>query len=68
MFIAPLEDWRRVSVHERKTKIDWAEEFRELVDVDFPEAKKIVLVMDNLNTHTGSLIRGVRPSEARRIF
>ena len=69
MFTAPLENWRRVSVRERKTKIDWAEEIRELVDVDFPNAKRIVLVQDNLNTHTpGSLYEAFAPEEARRIL
>jgi transposase len=69
MFTAPLEDWRKVSVRERKTKRDWAEEIRELVDVDFPQAEKIVLVMDNLNTHTpGALYEAFPPEEARRIL
>lgn len=69
MFSAPLEHWRRVSVRERKTKIDWAEEIRQLVDEDFPKAKKIVLVMDNLNTHTaGALYEAFEPREARRIL
>lgn len=52
MFSSPLENWRRVSVRQRKTRRDWAEEIRRLADEDFPGAKKIVLVMDNLNTHT----------------
>ncbi len=69
MFTAPLENWRRVSVRERKTKIDWAQEIRQLVDTDFPEASKIVLVMDNLNTHTpGALYEAFAPQEARRIL
>ena len=69
MFTAPLEDWRRVSVRERRTKVDWAEEIRELVDRDFPDAEKIVLVMDNLNTHTpGALYEAFPPEEARRIL
>ncbi len=69
MFSAPLENWRRASVRERKTKTDWAEEIRQLVDDDFPEAPKIVLVMDNLNTHTaGALYEAFKPEEARRIL
>ena len=69
MFTAPLEDWRKVSVRERKTKRDWAEEIRELVDVDFREAEKVVLVLDNLNTHTaGALYEAFPPEEARRIL
>lgn len=69
MFTAPLEDWRKVRVRERKTKCDWAEEIRDLVDVDFPQAEKIVLVLDNLNTHTaGALYEAFEPQEARRIL
>lgn len=69
MFTAPLESRRRVSVRERKTKRDWAEEIRTLVDVDFPNAEKIVLVQDNLNTHTpGALYERFAPEEARRIL
>ena len=69
MFTAPLENWRRVNVRETKKKMDWAEEIRQLVDEDFPHAEKIVLVMDNLNTHTpGALYDAFAPQEARRII
>ena len=51
MFFSPLHGWRRVSVRDRRTRQDWAQEIKKLVDEDFPEAKKIRLVMDNLNTH-----------------
>lgn len=69
MFTAPLEDWRKVNVRERKTKRDWAEEIRELVDVDFPQAEAVTLVLDNLNTHTpGALYETFAPREARRIL
>jgi hypothetical protein len=69
MFTEPLGDWRKVNVRERKTRRDWAEEIRELVDVDYPAAEKIVLVMDNLNTHTpGALYEAFAPGEARRIL
>jgi hypothetical protein len=51
MFAAPLENWRRVDVTESRTAKDWAEQIRKLVDEDFPEATRIRLVMDNLNTH-----------------
>ncbi len=68
MFTEPLGDWRKVNVRARKTKRDWAEEIRELVNVDYPDAEKIVLVMDNLNTHTpGALYEAFTPEEARRI-
>jgi hypothetical protein len=56
MFFQPLGNWRRVSVRDRKTQCDWAEEIAKLLDEDFPNAEKVVLVMDNLNTHKiGSL-------------
>lgn len=69
MFCEPLGGWRHVKVTERRTKKDWAEAIRELVDVHYPHARKIRLVMDNLNTHTGSsLYETFRPEEARRIL
>lgn len=68
MFVAPLEAWRRVEITESRTAIDWAHEIRQLVDYDFPDAKKIRLVMDNLNTHgIPSLYKAFPPSEARRL-
>jgi hypothetical protein len=68
VFCQPLTGWRHVEVTERKTKQDWAHAIRDLVDVRFPEAEKIVLVMDNLNTHTpASLYEAFPPEEARRI-
>ena len=67
MLFAPLLGWRRVEVTERRAKTDWANAIRRLVDVDFPD-KRIVLVMDNLNTHVlGSLYAAFEPAEARRI-
>ena len=51
MLFAPLEGWRRVEVTDRRTKLDWARVVRQLVDVDYPDRDRIVLVMDNLNTH-----------------
>ena len=69
MMFAPLESWRKVKVTERRTMVDWAYCMRELVDVHFPEADKIVLVMDNLNTHKfASLYEAFAPKEARRIM
>jgi transposase len=66
--LAPLQGWRDVSVTERRTKVDWAHYMRELVDVHFPEAKRITVVLDNLNTHTlASLYEAFEPGEARRI-
>lgn len=69
MFSAPLLGLRRVAVTERRTMVDWAEQIRHLVDIDFPLAEKVVLVMDNLNTHRpASLYEAFEPSEARRIL
>ena len=51
MLFAPLEGWRRVEVTDRRTKADWARVVKQLVDEDYPDKERIVLVMDNLNTH-----------------
>ena len=68
MLFAPLEGWRRVEVTERRTKVDWAEVVRKLVDEDYPDKERIVLVMDNLNTHhPASLYEAFEPAEAQRI-
>jgi hypothetical protein len=65
----PLAGWRHLSVTERRTKLDWAHCIKELVDVHYPDAERIVVVMDNLNTHTPSaLYEAFAPSEARRIY
>ena len=68
MLFAPLEGWRRVEVTDRRTKADWARVVKQLVDEDYPHKDRIVLVMDNLNTHhPASLYEAFEPSEARRI-
>jgi hypothetical protein len=68
MFVAPLEGWRRAEVTERRTRKDWAEQVKKLVDEDFPMAEKILLVMDNLNTHNiASLYETYPAEEAKRI-
>ena len=65
----PLAGWRHLDVTERRTKIDWAQCIKELVDVHYPEAEKIVLVMDNLNTHTpAALYEAFDPAQARRLL
>ena len=65
----PLAGQRQVKVTERRTAIDFAEVIQELVDVQYPQAEKIVLVMDNLNTHTpASLYEAFAPAEARRLM
>ena len=66
MVFAPLEGWRRVEVTERRTKVDWARQVKQLVDQDYPDKDRIVLVMDNLNTHhPSSLYDAFEPAEAR---
>jgi hypothetical protein len=68
LFCEPLRGRRHVRVTERRTKVDWALAVRELVDVHYPEADRIVLVMDNLNTHTpASLYEAFEPAEAKRL-
>jgi len=69
MLFAPLEGWRHVKVTDRRTIVDFAQVLRDLSDVHFPDAEKIVLVMDNLNTHKlSTLYRAFPPEEARRLF
>lgn len=69
MFFEPLRGKRYVSVTERRTKADWAKQIKQLLDVHYPDAQKVTLVMDNLNTHTGaSLYEVFQPSEARRLL
>lgn len=68
MFTEPKAGWRRVSVTERRTKVDWAEEVRDLLDGRYAEVEKVTLVMDNLNTHSlGSLYEAFPPAKARRL-
>lgn len=69
LWTAPLLGRRHVAVTERRTRLDWAEAIRELVDVHFPAAERIVLVLDNLNTHApASLYEAFPPSEAKRLW
>jgi hypothetical protein len=71
IFIAnePLKGKRVVKVTERKTKKDWAQFIKELADIHYKDAKKITLVMDNLNTHkAASLYETFKPEEAKRIW
>jgi hypothetical protein len=68
MFCEPLQGRRWVDVTEQRTKVDWAHQIKELVDERYPEAECIVLVMDNLNTHTpASLYEAFEPKEAKRL-
>ena len=72
MLFAPLDGWRRVEVRERRTKVDWAHVIKKLVDEDYPDRDRIVLVMDNLNAWQNQRNRDVirvdwrfTPEEAR---
>jgi len=66
MVCEPLRGRREVMVSDRRTRIDWAQCIQELVDVHYPDAEKIVLVQDNLNTHTpASLYEAFPPAEAK---
>lgn len=68
-FVEALAGRHHVSVREHRTAIDWAEEIRYLVDEMYPDVQKIILVMDNLNTHKpASLYKAFPPEEARRII
>ena len=69
MLVEPLRGWRHVNVTTRRTKRDFAGQMKELVDVHYPKAAKITLVMDNLNTHRLScLYEAWAPEEARRLI
>ncbi|MDR2742044.1 MAG: hypothetical protein LBB98_07805 [Treponema sp.] len=67
MFAAPPEGWRRAGITEQRTGKDWAGQVQQLVDEDFPLAEKIILVMDNLNTHSiASLYETFPVEESKR--
>jgi hypothetical protein len=69
MFYEPFGGKRYVSITERRTKVDWAFQIKQLLDNHYSRAKKVVLVMDNLNTHTGgSLYEAFPPHEAKRLL
>ncbi len=69
LLVEPLRGWRQVDVTTRRTKLDFAKQMKELVDAHYPDASKITLVMDNLNTHRLScLYEAFTPTEARRLI
>ena len=69
LFTAPLLGWRHISVTDRRTRTDFAHVMRDLVDIHFPTAERITLVMDNLTTHDpASLYQTFPPAEAKRIW
>lgn len=69
MFVDAHRGWRHAKVTDRRTRLDFAECMRDLVDLHYPKAKRIRVVMDNLSTHTQSaLYDSFEPAEARRIL
>jgi len=68
VFTEPLAGWRHAVARERRTKIDWAMQIEELLSCHYPHAKRIRLVLDNLNTHTiASLYSAFPPAKAREL-
>lgn len=66
--VEPLGGSRHVEVTETRTRLDWARFVRDMLDIRYPDAEKVVLVMDNLNTHgCASFYEAFRPEEARRL-
>ena len=69
MFVQPAGGWRHVKVTDRRTKADFAQCMKDLVDLHFPDAEVIRITLDNLNTHTpAALYETFEPAEARRII
>jgi hypothetical protein len=67
-FFEPKRRWRHLDVTERRTAVDFAEAMRRLADEHYPEAERVRVVLDNLNTHTpASLYKAFEPQEARRL-
>jgi hypothetical protein len=68
MFAEPLAAWREVAVRERKTKVDWAIELARLLEGRYAGCDKVILVCDNLNTHTkGAFYEAFEPARARAL-
>lgn len=66
MFCEPLSGWREVSVRARRTKVDWAQEMAELLRTRYRNAEKVILICDNLNTHTRGAFYEAFPAEEAR--
>lgn len=66
VFTEPLKGWRKVSVSQRRTRIDWARYVAQLLETHYPSAPKVCLVMDNLNTHTLSSLYEAFPAARAR--
>jgi hypothetical protein len=68
LFTEPLAGWRYADAQEHRTKKDWAYQIKRILDEQYPDARKVLLVMDNLNTHTlSSLYEAFPPEEAFRL-
>jgi hypothetical protein len=68
MFFDPIRGWRRVEACDSRTRVDWAEQIRQLLEEDYPQARKVKLVCDNLNTHsTASLYEAFPAEQAHRL-
>lgn len=68
MFAEPLAGWRHVSVRQRKTKVDWAQEMADLLEGRYATCQKVIVVCDNLNTHTkGAFYEAFEPTRARAL-
>ena len=68
MFYDPIGGWRRVGCRDSRTRLDWADEVRRLLNEDYPQAETVTLVCDNLNTHDmASLYQAFEPEEAGRL-
>ena len=68
MFAEPLAGWRHVSVREKKTKVDWAVEMASLLEGRYAGCEKVIVVCDNLNTHTkGAFYETFEPARARML-
>jgi hypothetical protein len=65
-FFDPNRGWRRVSCRDSRTAVDWAEQVRVLLEEDYPTARKVKLVCDNLNTHTAAALYEAFPAERAR--
>ena len=68
VWVEPLAGRRRVVAKRQRTRVDWAHEVDHLLTIDYPDAERVLLVMDNLNTHTiGSLYEAFEPAKAREL-
>jgi hypothetical protein len=68
VWVEPLAGRRRVVARRQRTRVDWAREVEQLLTIDYPDAERVLLVMDNLNTHTlGSLYEAFEPAKARAL-